>query len=110
MLPHLDLYFEVQHGYNQLVFTAELRNYPNINLYQLADLGWALFSVVGQAFGGTDEFNETNNPIGSIGIGALIYSSKSSYGNIAHIDIAKPFTSGQDVNNWEFRFQIKDHF
>ena len=79
-------------------------------MYKRQDLGWALFSDVGQAFGGTDEFNETNNPIGSIGIGARIYSSKSSYGNIAHIDIAKPFTSGQDVNNWEFRFQIKDHF
>lgn len=101
---------DYQHGDNQWTFTAELRNYPNINLYQLADLGWALFSDVGQAFGGTDEFNETNNPIGSIGIGARIYSSKSSYGNIAHIDIAKPFTSGQDVNDWEFRFQIKDHF
>ncbi|MCW3172778.1 BamA/TamA family outer membrane protein [Shewanella subflava] len=101
---------DYQHGDNQWVFTAELRNYPNINLYQLADLGWAIFSDVGQAFGGPDEFNENNNPIGSIGIGARIYSSKSSYGNIAHIDIAKPFTTGQDVNNWEFRFQIKDHF
>lgn len=101
---------DYQHGDNQWVFTAELRNYPNINLYQLADLGWALFTDVGQAFGGTDEFNEVNDPIGSIGIGARIYSSKSSYGNIAHIDIAKPFTNGQDVNSWEFRFQIKDHF
>ncbi|UJF22548.1 hypothetical protein [Shewanella sp. OMA3-2] len=101
---------DYQHGDNQWVFTAELRNYPNINLYQLADLGWALFTDVGQAFGGTDEFNEVNDPIGSIGIGARIYSSKSSYGNIAHIDIAKPFTNGQDMNSWEFRFQIKDHF
>lgn len=101
---------DYQHGDNQWVFTAELRNYPNVNLYQLADLGWALFTDVGQAFGGPDEFNEVNDPIGSIGIGARIYSSKSSYGNIAHIDIAKPFTNGQDVNSWEFRFQIKDHF
>jgi outer membrane protein assembly factor BamA len=101
---------DYQHGDNQWVLTAELRNYPNINLYQLADLGWALFTDVGQAFGGTDAFNEVNDPIGSIGIGARIYSSKSSYGNIAHIDIAKPFTNGQDLNSWEFRFQIKDHF
>ncbi|MGZ9897006.1 ShlB/FhaC/HecB family hemolysin secretion/activation protein [Shewanella gaetbuli] len=99
-----------QHGDHQWVFTAELRNYPNINLYQLAELGWAVFTDIGQAFGGTDDLNELNAPLGSVGIGARIYSSKSSYGNVAHIDIAKPFTNGADVNDWEFRFQIKDHF
>ena len=101
---------DYQHGDNQWVFTAELRNYPNINLYQLAELGWAFFTDVGQAFGGTDEFNETNGLIGSVGVGARIYSSKSSYGNVAHIDIAMPFSQGQHVNTWEFRFQVKDHF
>ncbi|QIR16269.1 hypothetical protein HBH39_16115 [Shewanella aestuarii] len=101
---------DYQYGDNQWLFTAELRNYPNINLYQLAELGWAIFSDVGQAFGGPDELNEVSGIIGSIGIGARIYSSKSSYGNIAHIDIAKPFTSGAEVNSWEWRFQIKSHF
>lgn len=101
---------DYQYGDNQWQFTAELRNYPNINLFQLAELGWALFSDVGQAFGGPDDLNEAKGIIGSIGIGARIYSSKSSYGNIAHIDITKPFTSGEDVNSWEWRFQIKQHF
>lgn len=101
---------DYQHGDNQWLLTSEIRYYPNINLYQLAELGWALFADVGHAFGGTDELNEVSGPIGSVGIGARLYSSKSSYGNVAHIDIAMPMTSGEDTNEWEFRFQVKEHF
>ena len=101
---------DYQHGDNQWLLSAEIRNYPNINLYQLAELGWAVFTDVGQAFDGQDDNNETKGVIGSIGIGARIFSSKSSYGNVAHVDITFPFTSGQDVNSWEWRFQVKSHF
>ena len=101
---------DYQHGDNQWLFTTEIRNYPNINLYQLAELGWAAFVDVGQAFGGPDENNEVSSPIGSIGIGARIYSSRSSYGNVAHIDLSLPFTSGIEVNSWEWRFQVRNRF
>ncbi|ABZ78569.1 conserved hypothetical protein [Shewanella halifaxensis HAW-EB4] len=101
---------DYQYGDHQWAFTAELRNYPNINLYQLAELGWALFTDVGHAFGGSDENNAVSSPIGSVGIGARIYSSKSSYGNVAHIDLSVPYTSGVEVNSWEWRFQVKSHF
>ncbi|GIU32310.1 hypothetical protein L2719_13500 [Shewanella schlegeliana] len=101
---------DYQYGDHQWAFTAELRNYPNINLYQLAELGWAIFTDVGHAFGGSDENNAVSSPIGSLGIGARIYSSKSSYGNVAHIDLSVPYTSGPEVNSWEWRFQVKSHF
>ncbi|MGX9462899.1 ShlB/FhaC/HecB family hemolysin secretion/activation protein [Shewanella sp. A14] len=101
---------DYQHGDNQWLLTGEIRYYPNINLYQLAELGWAMFADIGQATGGQDELNEVDGPIGSVGIGARIYSSKSSYGNVAHVDVAVPITSGSDINAWEFRFQVKNHF
>ena len=101
---------DYQHGDNQWLFTAELRNYPNINLYQFAELGWAAFVDVGQAAGGQDEGNEVSGPIGSVGVGARIYSSRSSYGNVAHIDISMPFTTGVEVNEWEWRFIVKNRF
>ena len=101
---------DYQHGDNQWLFSAEIRHYPNINLYQLAELGWAAFVDVGQASGGPDDNNEVSEPIGSIGIGARIYSSRSSYGNVAHIDISVPFTSGTEVNSWEWRFQVRNRF
>ncbi|MEL4251470.1 hypothetical protein AAEH72_10695 [Shewanella xiamenensis] len=102
---------EYQQGDNQWLFTAEIRNYPNINLYQLAELGWAVFADVGQASGGPlADNNEVNGPLGSIGIGARIYSSRSSYGNVAHIDFSVPYTGGDSVNSWEWRFLVKQSF
>jgi outer membrane protein assembly factor BamA len=101
---------DYQHGDDQWSATTEVRYYPNINLYQLAELGWAAFVDVGQASGGKDLNNEAKGVIGSVGIGARIYSSKSSYGNVAHIDLTVPFTDGQEVNAWEWRLQVKSHF
>ncbi|MCL1126748.1 ShlB/FhaC/HecB family hemolysin secretion/activation protein [Shewanella surugensis] len=99
-----------QWGDNQWLVTNELRYYPNINLYQLAELGWAAFTDIGQAFGGDDENNEISGPIGVLGIGARVYSSKSSFGNVAHIDLTFPFTRGEEVNAVEVRFLVKSHF
>lgn len=99
-----------QWGDNQWLITNELRYYPNINLYQLAELGWAAFTDIGQAFGGDDENNEVSGPIGVLGIGARVYSSKSSFGNVAHIDLTFPFTRGEEVNALEVRFLVKSHF
>ncbi len=99
-----------QYGDNQWLVTAEIRYYPNLNLYQIADLGWAIFTDYGQASGGPDQDNETSQPIGSIGIGARVYSSRSSYGNVAHLDFTMPFSTGNHVDSWEWRFQIKSHF
>ncbi|MEL4431743.1 hypothetical protein [Shewanella mangrovisoli] len=102
---------EYQQGDNQWLLTAEIRNYPNINLYQLAELGWAVFADVGQASGGPlAANNEVSGPLASIGIGARIYSSRSSYGNVAHIDLSVPYTGGDSVNSWEWRFLVKRSF
>lgn len=102
---------DYQQGDNQWLFSAELRHYPNINLYQLAELGWALFTDLGQASGGVlADNNEVTGPLGSVGIGARIYSSRSSYGNVAHLDFSVPYTGGESVNGWEWRFIVKSSF
>lgn len=101
---------DYQYGDQQWLVTAEVRNYPNINLYQLAELGWAAFIDIGHAYGGADAGNEESGVLGSIGIGARLYSSRSSYGNVAHIDLTLPFTSGEEVNDWEWRFVVKRKF
>ncbi|WP_240778814.1 hypothetical protein [Shewanella sp. SNU WT4] len=101
---------DYQYGDHQWLFTTELRHYPNINLYQFAELGWTAFADIGQAFGGDDSNNAITGPIGSVGVGARLYSSRSSYGNVAHIDISVPITTGPNVSSWEWRFQVKNRF
>ncbi|RJY06990.1 hypothetical protein D5R81_16915 [Parashewanella spongiae] len=98
------------HGDTSWLATTELRYIPNINLYQLADLGWVLFTDIGHVTGGRARLNEENNIAGSIGIGARLYSSKSSYGSVAHIDLTYPFTQGTKVGGFEWRFQVRSHF
>ncbi len=101
---------DYQYGDHQWLTTAELRYYPNINLYQLAELGWAAFVDVGRASGGNDLNNEESGVLGSVGIGARIYSSRSSYGHVAHIDLTVPFTTGPEVDSWEWRVLVKRSF
>lgn len=102
---------QFQLGDNQWILTAELRNYPNINLYQLAELGWVAFVDVGRASGGQlAKYNEVDGAIGAVGIGARIYSSRSSYGNVVHIDFSMPFSNSEHVDGWEWRFEVKRHF
>ena len=101
---------DYQHGDHSWLATAEIRYIPNINLYQLADVGWALFTDVGRATGSRAKFNEDKGVIGSIGIGARLYSSKASYGNVAHIDLTYPFTSGTEVGGLEWRFEVRRQF
>ena len=90
--------------------TSEVRHYPNIHLYQLAELGWAMFADAGQAFGGEKGLNDVSGPLASVGIGARIYSSRSSYGNVAHIDFSVPLKRGPGLDSWEWRFLIRSHF
>lgn len=101
---------DYQWGDEQWQFTSEVRYYPNINLYQLAELGWAMFADAGQAFGGNDENNELSGPMASIGVGARVYSSRSSYGNVAHIDFSLPLNRAPGLDSWEWRFQVRSHF
>lgn len=101
---------DYQHGDHQWLFTSEVRNYPNINLYQFAELGWALFTDIGKAFGPNSQNNFINSPIGSIGIGARLSSSRSSFAHVTHLDITVPFKNESNVNNWEWRVQIKSYF
>nr|WP_256260938.1 hypothetical protein [Shewanella sp. NIFS-20-20] len=101
---------DYQYGDQQWLLTSEIRHYPNINLFQLAELGWAAFADIGQAFGGNDANNAVTGPIGSVGIGARLFSSRSSYGHVAHIDLSVPITTGPNIDSWEWRFQVRNRF
>ncbi|MCL1039422.1 BamA/TamA family outer membrane protein [Shewanella submarina] len=101
---------DYQWGDQQWQFTSELRYYPNISLYQLAELGWALFADAGEAFGENDDNNLLSGPMASVGLGARIYSSRSSYGNVAHVDFSLPLNRAPGLDSWEWRFQVRSHF
>ncbi|MFT4938986.1 MAG: hemolysin activation/secretion protein [Paraglaciecola sp.] len=99
---------QYQHGEQSALLSAETRYYPNLNLYKLFDVG---FVDAGKARSGNfAALNESNSIIASVGLGARIYSSRSSYRNVVHIDIAKPMTNSIHIDSWEWRLQVKHSF
>ncbi|WP_462146898.1 BamA/TamA family outer membrane protein [Pseudoalteromonas gelatinilytica] len=99
-----------QHGTSSVQATAELRMYPNINLYQFVDVGFVGFVDVGQAFGSTETANISDSMLTSAGLGIRLYSSRSSNDNVIHIDFSTPLGSYQDVDSWQIGMSVETTF
>jgi hemolysin activation/secretion protein len=99
-----------QHGTSSVKATAELRMYPNINLYQFVDVGFVGFVDVGQAFGSTETANISDSMLTSAGVGIRLYSSRSSNDNVIHIDFSTPLGSYQDVDSWQIGMSVETTF
>ena len=98
---------EYKHGEHFFSSTAELRLNPNIEIYQLFNVGFAAFADVGQTYGDTVVENQIDSAIASAGIGTRIYSSRSSNANVVHVDIIRPLVSGENVDEWQWRVMVK---
>ena len=102
---------QYQHGNYRAINALELRYYPNWNVYRIFDIGFAAFADAGKAWQ-----NESANPneysgiLASTGLGARIYSSRSSHQHVIHVDIAKPLTGGPNVDSWQWRMLVKQSF
>jgi len=99
-----------QHGTQLAKSTVEFRVYPNINLYQLVDVGFVGFLDVGKASGTIEHENVTNKVLGSAGLGIRLYSSRSSNENVVHIDFTKPLSSFPNVDSWELGLSVETRF
>ncbi|WP_462154380.1 hypothetical protein [Pseudoalteromonas piscicida] len=84
--------------------------YPNINIYQLVDLGFVGFVDMGKAIGNIQHPNMSNNMLGSVGLGVRLYSARSSNENVVHIDFTKPLSSYPEVDSWELGLSVETHF
>ena len=117
---------QYQQGTRRWLSTAELRWYPQINIYQLLDMGFVAFADAGRASGGDIEQNTelsgfrskadllaenyTDQWIGSVGLGARFYSSRSSNNHVIHVDLSKPVGGAKDVNSWEIQLKVEERF
>ncbi|WJG09903.1 ShlB/FhaC/HecB family hemolysin secretion/activation protein [Aliiglaciecola sp. LCG003] len=102
---------QYQHGDNSVSGSIEARLYTDYNIYKILDVGFATFVDVGKAWSGSQtDFNETNSTLASMGLGARLYSNRSSHKSVIHMDIVKPFSTSINVDSWEWRLQIKQSF
>lgn len=123
---------QYQHGLERTLATAELRWYPKITLYQILDMGLVAFADAGKATGGKLALQTMNSPLqpnlmmpnyfdlllpneaqswlGSVGIGARFYSSRSANDSVVHIDLSKPVGPGREINSWEIQMKVEQRF
>jgi hemolysin activation/secretion protein len=107
----LDHYFELggnnglrgyplryQEGERRAIAKIEERVYTKWSLWRLFDLGGAVFFDIGRTYG--------SNPIGApqlgwlkdAGVGLRLGNSRSSLGNVIHIDLAMPINAPPDIS------------
>jgi hypothetical protein len=102
---------QYQHGNHSVSGTLEARFYTGYNVYKLLNIGFAGFFDIGRAWGGDDrQLNESDQVLSSIGVGARLYSSRSSHKNVIHFDVVKPLGSSENINTLEWRLQVKQSF
>jgi hypothetical protein len=102
---------QYQHGDHSISGSLEARLYTGYSFYKLFDLGFATFFDVGKAFDGDVEgFNESDSILASAGIGARLFSNRSSNGGVIHMDFTRPLTQGDNVDTWEWRIQMRRAF
>ena len=102
---------QYQHGDHSVSGSLEARLYSGYNIYKILDVGFAGFVDVGKAWGGAEgQLNETDQVLSSVGIGARLYSNRSSHQSVIHIDLVKPLTSSDNIDSWAWRAQVKQSF
>lgn len=101
---------DFQRGAQRLSYSFEYRFYPNISIYQLAELGGAIYLDTGRTFASQDFDNENDGWLTSIGIGARVYSPHTSDAKVIHIDLIAPLARHEKVNEFELRLMVKQHF
>ena len=101
---------QFQRGTSSVSFTGEFRYYPNISIFQLAELGAAAFIDTGRSFG-TDDFSPQREQwLSSVGVGARLYSRHASDTRVIHLDVSFPMLKDDNVNNVEFLITTKASF
>ncbi|NVK22880.1 MAG: hypothetical protein HWD86_10200 [Kangiellaceae bacterium] len=93
---------QYQHGEKAFLVNLEKRYYPGMNLFKLADVGFAAFVDIGKATGESLYPNQETGLLASVGIGLRFFLSRSSGRNVVNVDFATPinsdYLSGLDVS------------
>lgn len=100
-----------QTGNRRAVLTIEQRAYTKYSLWNIADVGGAVFIDIGRTWG-ESAFGPTlgQGLLKDIGFGLRLGNSKSSLGNVLHFDVAFPLDGDSSISNVQFLVQTKRTF
>jgi len=99
-----------QAGTARALLTLEQRYYTKWYPFRLFHVGAAAFADVGRTWGTDVTGAESLGILRDVGIGLRLGSSRSSFGNVVHIDLAFPLDGDEDIDSVQLLVTTKGSF
>ena len=99
-----------QAGTSRALLTVEERYYTDWYPFHLFYVGAAAFFDVGRTWGTDITGAESAGWLRDVGIGLRLGSSRSSFGNVIHIDLAFPLDGDEDIDDVQLLVKTKARF
>ena len=99
-----------QAGTARALLTLEQRYYTKWYPFRLFHVGAAAFFDMGRTWGTDVTGLESSGLLKDVGIGLRLGSSRSSFGNVVHIDLAFPLDGDDDMDSVQLLVQTKGSF
>ena len=99
-----------QAGTSRALLTLEERYYTNWYPFRLFHVGAAAFFDMGRTWGTDVTGAESLGLLKDVGVGLRLGSSRSSFGNVLHLDIAFPLDGGDDIDSVQFLVTSRGSF
>ena len=102
----------LQAGDRRLRLRLERRQYLDLNLFGLMNLGWLVFADVGRAWTPDDVAGHRGQSLMDVGLGLRLAPTKAERGKMIHLDFAVPLKNRDDplVSDYEFVVSIQNGF
>ncbi len=99
-----------QAGTARALFTVEQRYYTKWYPFRLFHVGAAAFFDMGRTWGRDVTGLESSGLLKDVGVGLRLGSSRSSFGNVVHIDLAFPLDGDDDIDSVQLLVTTKGSF
>jgi hemolysin activation/secretion protein len=99
-----------QAGTSRALATVEQRYYTDWYPFHLFYVGAAAFFDIGRTWGTDVTGAESLGWLRDVGIGLRLGSSRSSFGNVIHIDLAFPLDGDEDIDDVQLLVKTKARF
>jgi outer membrane protein assembly factor BamA len=99
-----------QAGTSRALLTLEERYYTNWYPFRLFHVGAAAFFDIGRTWGRDVTGLESSGMLRDVGVGLRLGSSRSSFGNVLHIDVAVPLVREPGIDSVQLLVQTRRSF
>lgn len=99
-----------QDGESMALLTLEHRVYTDYYLFRLFHVGGAVFFDMGRTWGEGTAGGTSQGWLTDAGFGLRFGSSRSSFGNVIHFDVAFPFDGDDSIDDVQFLVETKRSF